>query len=54
MRKRMIYILIPNLGSIHDYTTNFLDLESWIALTVMNYITIVEQRYELAVIEVRK
>ena len=42
-----------NLGSTHDYTVNFLDWESWIDLAVLNQITTIEQKYDLAVVEAR-
>jgi hypothetical protein len=40
-----------NMGSTQNYTSNFLDLESWIDLTELNQIAIVEQKYETSTIE---
>lgn len=39
------------MGSTPDYTSNFSTFETWIDLSVLNQIAIVEQKYELAVIE---
>lgn len=39
------------MGSTTNYTLNFSQFETWIDLTVLNQITSVEQKYELAVIE---
>jgi len=39
------------MGSTSDYNLNFSNWESWIDLTVLNQIVLVEQKYELAVVQ---
>lgn len=39
------------MGSTSDSTLNFSNWESWIDLTVLNQITVIEQKCELAVVE---
>lgn len=39
------------MGSTSDSTLNFSDWESWIDLTELNQIAIVEQKYETSTIE---
>lgn len=39
------------MGSTHDYTANFFNWKSWIDLSVLNQITILDQKYELSFID---
>lgn len=41
---------MSKMGSTHDYTANFSNWESWIDITVLNKIVLMDQQYELSLV----